>query len=201
MTQQNLVAEQPAGTSFKGLPGTLRARGELGCSGPHRSDQACRFQGVQVHLVCGEQHPIEALAHPFSGFRRDAMDYQPGARLCARRGDLGWIQQHLHQGPHPGRGTDAAAWDPGPSRGCFDGGTGLPMQKAARVSAFEPQQAHGLLDAAGLGGLPIPRGCHWPAELAAISSSKNRLCRSRPAAFMASRPPSWRSTMVTTRST
>ena len=96
MAQQNLAAEQPAGTSFKGLPGVLWAGGELGSSWPHRGDQARRFQGAQVNLVGGKQHPIEALAHPGSGFRRDAMDDQPGAglcaRTCARRGALGWIQ-------------------------------------------------------------------------------------------------------------
>ena len=127
------------------------------------------------------------------------MDGHPGAIA---------IQQDFDQGPHAARGAGATTGNPGLRWRRFDGGGGLAMQKAACARPIEPQQAYGLLDAASGIGLPAPGGGHGAAvraaaaaALVATSSSKNRLRSSRPAAVIASRPPSWRSTIVTTRST
>ena len=150
-----------------------------------------------MHLIGGKEHPIQGL--PDAGWIPTA-DQQPGS---------GVIEEYLGEAPQAPGGGDAAGGDPAAGWAAVDGGAGLAVQKPAGVWPVQPDQAGGLLDPARACGLPVPgarlhddaSSAASSAAKAATSASRNRLRISRPAACIASWPPSWRSTIVTTRST
>ena len=160
-------------------------RGVLAGSSPDPAHQRDRFHGAELDPIRREEHPIEGLMHrcAIAGHHQ-----QVGA---------GVVCPHQRQGAHAAGGADQTGGQAGAAGGQFNRLTALSMQEAARIGSLQPDAADRGAPA-GRGGEAHER---LAADTAATSSSRNRLCSSSPAAVMASRPPSWRSTIVTTRFT
>ena len=141
---------------------------------------------AQLHPIGRKEHSIEGLMHGLAVARQH------------QQVSAGLIKPHQCQGPHSARGADQAGGQAGAARSQLDRLAALAVQEAAGVAALQPDQADRAAPAGWVGGGAHERAA---AATAAISSSRNRLCSSRPAAVIASRPPSCRSTIVTTRST
>ena len=143
----------------------------------------CSFD---FHAVSRKDHPVKAL--------------QDGVRIAAEHQHIRpfAIKAHFEECSNAACGGEPAGVNQALFGGLLDRGAGLSMQKLARTSTGQPQERK-----TGVPEQSINRCGHAESSLAraATSLSLNKLTNSRPAASMASWPPSSRSTIVTTRST
>ena len=144
-------------------------------------------------FCCFDFHAVRRKDHSVKAF-------QDGVRIAAEHQHIGSfaIKAHFQECAHAACGCEPAGVNQVLFGGLFDRCTGLTMQKLARSSTRQPQERK-----PGIPEQLINRCAHAESSLAraATSLSLNKLTNSRPAASMASWPPSSRSTIVTTRST